>query len=115
MGRSVEIPLKAMRGGDGGPFGVSCSGAAEPALFSMEYGTAGHEAPAGGGLRKVSVLVYRDHWYHTTNPGWGEGLGDGPVLPIPSQLGGGVRLAMEGIPVGVSAVRSSIASFRGEN
>ena len=104
-----------MRGGEGNPSGTSGSGDEEVALFNMEYGTAGHDAPSGGGLLKVSVLVYTDHWYHTTNPGWGEGLGDGPALAVPFQLGGGVRLAIEGIPVGVSAARSSMANLRGEN
>ena len=48
-----------------------------------------------------------------TDPGWGEGLG---VAGTPKRLGGGVRLAMEGIPVGVSSsASSSIASLRGEN
>lgn len=104
-----------MRGGEGKPSGTSGSADEEPALFNMEYGTAGHDAPSGRGLLKVSVLVYTDHWYHTTNPGWGEGPGDGPAFAVPFQFTGGVRLAIEGIPVGVSAARSSIASWRGEN
>ena len=36
FGSSVEMPLKAIRGGDGSPSGALSSGEDEPMLFSME-------------------------------------------------------------------------------
>lgn len=113
FGRSVEMPLNAMRGGEGRSSGDSKPAGAPPPLITdkAEYGTAGQEAPSGAGLRKPSVSRTIASQSEGTNPGAGEGPALG-ALPH----AGGVRLfAIEGIPVGVSAARSSRAMCRGEN
>ena len=60
FGSSVEMPLNAIRGGDGRPSAGSYSGSGSPdMLFRIAYGTAGHEAPAVGGL--CITPQYRSH------------------------------------------------------
>ena len=57
LGSSVEIPLKAIRGGEGRSLGGRDGGVGE--LLSIEYGTAGQDAPSGGGLHiKLSDLRF---------------------------------------------------------
>lgn len=60
FGSSVDIPLNAIRGGEGSPSSIgSSSGDEEGMLFRMAYGTAGQAAPSGGGLYDVSVYAMR--------------------------------------------------------
>ncbi|OJT08439.1 hypothetical protein TRAPUB_622 [Trametes pubescens] len=101
------MPLNAMRGGEGRSSAGSYPEGAPPPLITdkAEYGTAGQEAPSGAGLRKPSVSRTIASQSEGTNPGAGEG----PALGVLPHAGGVRLLAIEGIPVGVSAARSSNA------